>query len=288
MSAERSSVPSRVFANAQGTSRAIVTREPQPLPDLEDGRLAAFRSVVGRRRGPLAVVEGALPVTRACASGVEVESVVCTTSHVDALRACVPEDTRWWCAPKQTLAQLLGYPFHRGVVATVRVPTPSGLTDAVVEQLGGKPAPLVAAAIGLTDPANVGALVRAACAFGVDHLLLDARAADPFSRKAIRASAGHVFSVQATTSSHIERDVATLAYALQAQIVALTPGGDTVLSSLTADRPRVVLFGSEGPGLDEDWINRADVCARIPMSGGIDSLNVAAASAVTFYALTSS
>ncbi len=260
-------------------------RDPQPLSRTDDPRLEAFVDVVGRGRGALAVVEGAIPTERACASGMRVEAILCTPSHVDRLRPHVPEQTAWWCAPKATLSALLGFSFHRGVLAAVHVPTPSTVPDAVVARLSAAANPVVAVAVGFTDPANVGALVRAARALGVAHVLASADAADPFSRKAIRASAGHVFSIGLTVCPDILEQTMRLRDALGAELLALTPGGDVSLRAVASRGPRIVAFGTEGPGLCEPWLAAADARVRIPLAPEVDSLNVASAAAVVFYAL---
>lgn len=264
-------------------SATVSAREPQPLPALDDPRLAPFAQVVGRGRDGLAVVEGAIPVQRACASSCRVRAVLCTPSHAPGLREHVPEDAQWWCASKQTLSALLGFSFHRGVLAAVEVPAPGSVP---LETLQGVASPLIAVAAGFTDPANVGALVRAARAFGVHHVLVDGRAADPYARKAIRASAGHVFSTPLTVCADLLAQTCALRDALGAQLFALTPSGDRSLRDCAAEGPRIVAFGSEGPGLGEDWMNAADARVRIPLASDVDSLNVASAAAVTFYGLS--
>lgn len=260
----------------------MAPREPEPLTELTDPRLSPFAKVVGRPRGGLAVVEGAIPVERACASGMPVDTVVCTPSQVDRLRAHVPESARWWSASKDVLSSLLGFSFHRGVLASVQVPGPSVLDSAALRE---REAPVVAVAVGFTDPANVGALIRAARALRVDHVLLDASAADPFARKAIRASAGHVFSVPLTVCDGLLGQTLALREALDADLLALTPGGDTSIRSVQGRRARIVAFGSEGPGLPDAWLEASTARVRIPLAQEVDSLNVASAAAVTFYAL---
>jgi len=260
----------------------MAPREPEPLTDLNDPRLAPFAAVVGRARDGLAVVEGAIPAMRACGSGLPVDTVLCTPSHVDRLRAHVPESAHWWCAHKDVLSSLLGFSFHRGVLASVQVPGP-GSIDSVALQ--AREAPLVAVAVGFTDPANVGALLRAARALGVDHVLLDAAAADPFARKAIRASAGHVLSVPLTLCEELLPQTLALREELGADLLALTPTGETSLRTIQGRRSRIVAFGSEGPGLPDAWLEASDARVRIPLAHDVDSLNVASAAAVTFYAL---
>ncbi len=260
----------------------MAPREPEPLAALTDPQLGVFSGVVGRGRGGLAVVEGAIPTLRACASGMRVDTVLCTRSHVDRLRGHVPASASWWCASKALLSSLLGYSFHRGVVASVEVPGPAIFDGS---ELREREAPLVAVAVGFTDPANVGALIRAARALGVDHVLLDASAADPFARKAIRASAGHVFSVSLTICEGLLAQTLALREALDAELLALTPAGERSLRAVRGRRARIVAFGSEGPGLPDAWLQASTARVRIPLAHAVDSLNVASAAAVTFYAL---
>lgn len=260
----------------------MAPRDPEPLTELTDPGLSPFAAVIGRARGGLAVVEGAIPVERACASGMRVDTILCTPSQVERLRAHVPESARWWCANKDVLSSLLGFSFHRGVLCSVQVPGPGVLDSASLRALE---APMVAVAVGFTDPSNVGALLRAARALRVDHVLLDASAADPFARKAIRASAGHVFSVPLTLCDGLLAQTLRLREELDAELLALTPGGDTSLRRVQGRRARIVAFGSEGPGLPDAWLDAANSRVRIPLAQDVDSLNVASAAAVTFFAL---
>lgn len=228
------------------------------------------------------MVEGAIGTQRACASGMPVEAVICTPSHVARLRPHVPGTAVWWVAPKDVLSSMLGFSFHRGVLASVRVPDPFPVPPKLLAETD---APLVAVAVGFTDPSNVGALVRAARALRVDHVLIDAEAADPFARKAIRASAGHVFSIGMTRCHGLLEQTLQLRARLGADLLALTPSGDVSLHEVTGPRPRIVAFGSEGPGLPAQWLRAADARVRIDLAVDVDSLNVASAAAVTFYAL---
>ncbi len=263
----------------------MATREPQPLTNLDDPRLDAFRDVVGRTREGLAVVEGAIPTERACACGMPVEAIVCTPSHVERLRSHIGEKTPWWVAPKTVLSSLLGFSFHRGVLAAVRVPSPSPLDADIIGHLARRSDPVVAVAVGVTDPANVGALVRAARALGVVHVLASADGADPFARKAVRASAGHVFSVGLSVCTDVLAETLRLRKVLGASLLVMSPAGDVSLRAAQTRGPRIVAFGSEGPGLPPTWMDAADARVRIPLAPEVDSLNVASAAAVAFYAL---
>ncbi|MEM6296902.1 MAG: RNA methyltransferase [Myxococcota bacterium] len=255
------------------------------MPSLDEPLLDPLRAVVGKRRGSVAVVEGALPVQRACASQHAVELVLSTPSQAEALAGTVPDGVTWWTAPKEALAALLGFAFHRGVLATVRVPAPARPSVAQVQAVAEQAHPLVVVAAGLTDPANVGALVRASAAFGAHLVLTDARAADTWSRKAVRASAGHVFTQPLVVCPDVQHSALELRERLDVPLLALSPQGEHALADVALPRGAIVAFGSEGPGLDATWMSAADMRVRIPMAAEVDSLNVAASAAVTLFAV---
>jgi tRNA G18 (ribose-2'-O)-methylase SpoU len=142
----------------------------------------------------------------------------------------------------------------------------------------------------LVDHTNVGAVFRSAAGLGVDAVLVTPRCADPLYRRSVKVSMGAVFSVPwsrleswPTDLSDVRRDGLT--------VLALTPAPD---ATPLADLPPSVtarcalLIGAEGPGLTQAALDAADHRVRIPMSGGVDSLNAAAAAAVAFYALAQS
>jgi tRNA G18 (ribose-2'-O)-methylase SpoU len=139
---------------------------------------------------------------------------------------------------------------------------------------------------GLVDHTNVGAALRACAAFGMDGVLITPTCADPLYRRSVRVSMGTVFQVPWTRVDPWpvgvdllrERGFVTAA-------LALTPGSIT-LDELAGDLPErlALVLGSEGHGLPAATLAAADLVVRIPMSGGVDSLNVAAAAAVAFWA----
>ncbi len=178
------------------------------------------------------------------------------------------------------LEALTGFHLHRGAIAAMhRPPLP-----AMSRVLDG--ARRVAVLEDVVDHTNVGAAFRSAAALGVDAVLVTPRCADPFYRRSIRVSMGTVFQVPWT---RIDPWPAGLA-ALQEKgfvVAALTLGADAVsLDDLAVDPPErlALVLGTEGDGLSERAADAADLRVRIPMAGGVDSLNVAAAAAVAFYA----
>jgi tRNA G18 (ribose-2'-O)-methylase SpoU len=145
-------------------------------------------------------------------------------------------------------------------------------------------AALVLLLVDLVDHTNVGAVFRNAAALGADAVLVTPGCADPLYRRAVKVSMGAVLALPwARTGPDPLGDLAAID---GLTTVGLTPAADAVdLADVALTGPRALLLGTEGDGLPEALQGRCDVRARIPMAGGIDSLNVAAASAIALHAL---
>jgi tRNA G18 (ribose-2'-O)-methylase SpoU len=138
----------------------------------------------------------------------------------------------------------------------------------------------------VVDHTNVGAIFRSAAGLGVDAVLVSPRCADPLYRRSVRVSMGTVFQVPWTRCATWPGGLADL-QADGFTVAALALADDAVtLDHLAADPPErlALVLGTEGDGLSRGAVAAADVVVRIPMAGGVDSLNVAAASAVAFWA----
>ena len=195
-------------------------------------------------------------------------------------------DVPVYMAEREVLTELTGYPLTRGVLCAMRRRALPG-----VEALCAA-AHRVAVLEGIVDSTNIGAIFRSAAALGVDAVLVTPTCGDPLYRRAVRVSMGTVFQVPwtrigAQPSDWPEQGLSRLrALGFQTAAMALRddslPLGDPRLNAI--DRLAIVL-GTEGDGLAGDTIARCDYTVRIPMAHGVDSLNVAAASAVAFWEL---
>ncbi len=178
------------------------------------------------------------------------------------------------------LQQLTGFHLHRGALAAMnRPPLP-----AVDNLLAG--ARRVAVLEDIVDHTNTGAIFRCAAGLGVDAVLVTPRCADPLYRRSVRVSMGTVFQVPWTRLDQWP-DGLDLLRDKGFTVAAMALTDDAVsLDDFAADLPDrfALLLGTEGGGLTPAAVDRADVVVRIPMAGGVDSLNVAAASAVVFWA----
>lgn len=179
---------------------------------------------------------------------------------------------------RDLLARLTGYTLTRGVLCAMRRPVPPAVDDVCRE------ARRVVVIHGVVDATNIGAIFRSAAALGIDAVLLTTDSCDPLNRRAVRVSMGSVFLVPWTW---VEQPLACLhGLGFRTAAMALTDRSIPLDAPILKEEYRLALvMGTEGDGLPRETIAGADYVVRIPMAHGVDSLNVAAASAVAFWEL---
>lgn len=179
---------------------------------------------------------------------------------------------------RDLLARLTGYTLTRGVLCAMRRPVSPAVDDVCRE------ARRVVVIHGVVDATNIGAIFRSAAALGIDAVLLTTDSCDPLNRRAVRVSMGSVFLVPWTW---VEQPLACLhGLGFRTAAMALTDRSIPLDAPVLKEEPRLALvMGTEGDGLPRETIAGADYVVRIPMAHGVDSLNVAAASAVAFWEL---
>ena len=248
------------------------------LADYRDLRDVELRKHLEAEHG-IFLAEGEKVVRRAVEAGFAVRSLLMARRWLDGLGdVLAATDAPCYVVDEALAEQVTGFHVHRGALAALhRRPLP-----AVPEVLEG--ARTVVVLEDVVDHTNVGAIFRSAAALGVDAVLLSPRCADPLYRRSVKVAMGAVFSLPYARIDHWYDAVAALS-AAGFTTVALTPAPDAVdVADAVAGRDRVaLLMGTEGHGLSPRWMESADVRAVIPMAAGIDSLNVAAATAVTCY-----
>lgn len=258
-----------------------VTRADDPrLDDFRDLTVADRRPDRPGGRG-LVVAEGVVVVRRLLQSPYPPRALFGVRSRVEELAADLADRTvPCYVASAELMAQVVGFHLNRGVLATAdRPPAPSAA--AVLAR-----ARAVAVLEGVNDHENLGALFRNAAALGIDGVLLGPRCSDPLYRRSVRVSMGNVLRVPSAPLARWPSGLDELR-AAGFRVVALTPNPDAVpLPRAGLDGERVaLLLGAEGEGLSDAALAAADVAARIPMTAGVDSLNIATAAAVAFYIL---
>lgn len=256
------------------------------ITDPADPRLADYRELrdVELRKHleaehGLFLAEGEKVVRRAVESGFAPRSFLMAPRWLDGLADVLgTTDAPCYVLSEQLAEEVTGFHVHRGALASLqRNPLPS--VDSV---LAGARSVLVLE--DLVDHTNVGAVLRSGAAFGFDAVLLAPRCADPLYRRAIKVSMGAVFTLPWTRLVEWREALPALSER-GFTTVALTLAPDsTPIEDAVAGLDKVALvLGSEGHGLSSHWERSADRRAIIPMQEGIDSLNVAAASAVACY-----
>lgn len=214
-------------------------------------------------------------------AGYEPISLLCERKHIegdaaDIIRRCgnIPIYT----GERKLLATLTGYTLTRGVLCAMRRPSPRSVSEIC------KNARRVVVIDGVVDTTNIGAIFRSAAALGMDAVLVTPNSCDPLNRRAIRVSMGSIFLIPWTwidTSLDKLRELGfrTVAMALCEHSIPIDD------PALMAEPKLAIVMGTEGDGLPHKTVNSCDYIVRIPMSYGVDSLNVAAAAAIAFWQL---
>ena len=248
------------------------------LADYRDLRDVELRKHIEAEHG-LFLAEGEKVVRRAVEGGFPVRSFLMAPRWLEGLADVLDRsEAPCYVVSEELAEEVTGFHVHRGALASLeRQALPS-----VPEVLAG--ARTVVVLEDVVDHTKVGAIFRSAAALGVDAVLLSPRCADPLYRRSIKVAMGAVFSVPYARMQSWYDGPADLA-AAGFTTVALTPAADAVdIEDAVRGLDRVaLLMGSEGPGLSRRWMETAERRAVIPMAAGIDSLNVAAATAVACY-----
>lgn len=255
-------------------------------PELDIYARLSENQLVNRRdpQNAMFIAESPTVIGRALDAGCVPVSFLMEKKHIEGkgreiLSRC--GDIPVYAAEFDVLTQLTGFHLTRGMLCAMRrpkLPTPEDIC---------RGARRVAVLENVMNPTNIGAIFRSAAALGIDAVLLTEEGSDPLYRRAVRVSMGTVFQVPWTYLDSAvpwqdtlhELGFKTAAMALRDDCVCIN---DEKLNS----EPRLaIVLGTEGDGLKADTILDCDYTVRIPMSHGVDSLNVAAASAVAFYQL---
>lgn len=214
-------------------------------------------------------------------AGYEPTALLCEEKHITGDAASVIErcgDIPVYTGSREMLATLTGYALTRGVLCAMRRPKPLPVEEVC------KQANRIVVIDGVVDTTNIGAIFRSAAALGIDAVLLTPSSCDPLNRRAVRVSMGSVFLMPWTWLEGSIGQLRQLGFRTVA--MALTEKSVSIDDSALMNEPRLaIIMGTEGDGLAQAVIDDADYVARIPMSHGVDSLNVAAASAVAFWQL---
>lgn len=263
------------------------------VQNLDDPRLEVYtkltqhqlRNALDPKRG-IMIVESEIAIRVALAHKLEPLSLLLDEKKLAAMNdvlATLDPEVPIFVMPHALTSELVGYKVTRGRFAAMKRPVQAELTEVLQH------ARRVAVLEGIVDATNVGALFRSAAALNVDAVVLSPDCADPFSRRSIRVSMGNVFLIPHARfeGSWPTEGIAQL-HDAGFTCVALALSDDACSlddPSLKKHERLALFFGTEGDGLTHSVIEGCDVVVRIPMAHAVDSLNVAAASAVAFWEL---
>ena len=225
------------------------------------------------------VVEGRWGVEALLASELEIRSILFVGDQHRDLEATIPSSLPTARRPKEEVEEISGFKFHRGVLASAKRPHPRSAASRVSTGCW-----VICPEI--ADESNLGAIVRNVAALGAQGVIVDAsRGADVYGRKSIRASAGALFRVPVIESQDLRADVVAIRKDGCRIIGASLSCSASLLHQVPCSKTFALLLGNEGNGLGEEWLELCDYQVKIPMSTGMDSLNVASSSAILLYEL---
>ena len=260
----------------------------QELQSLNDSGAQVFASLteaqLRNRLDPaqgIFIAESPKVIRVALNAGLTPLSLLCERKHLasdaaDLIARC--GDIPIYTGSRELLANLTGYTLTRGVLCAMRRPQPRSVEDVC------RGARRVVVIDSVVDTTNIGAIFRSAAALGIDAVLLTPTSCDPLNRRAVRVSMGSIFLLPWT---YVDSDLQELrAQGFRTAAMALTDRSIPLDAPILRSEERLaIIMGTEGDGLSAQAIQSADYVVRIPMYHGVDSLNVAAASAVAFWEL---
>lgn len=269
------------------------------ITDISDERIDMFaRLTEAQLRNRLHAEQGVFiaespkVIRVALDAGYEPLALLCERRHIDGDAADIIARLNGcpvYTGERDLLATLTGYTLTRGVLCAMRRPVPKSVEEVC------RGASRIAVVDSVVDSTNIGAIFRSAAALGIDAVLVTQTSCDPLNRRAVRVSMGSVFLVPWTwtntlyddtqgTEHHYINKLHTMGFKTAA--MALVNRSINLNDScLKSEQRLAIILGNEGDGLPASTIERADYVVRIPMRHGVDSLNVAAASAVAFWEL---
>lgn len=241
---------------------------------------AQLRSRIEPDKG-IFIAESPKVIRVALDAGYEPLSFLCEDKHITGDAAGLIErcgDIPVYTGDRGLLARLTGYTLTRGVLCALRRPALRSMEEVC------RDARRIVVIDGVVDTTNIGAIFRSAAALGIEAVLLTRNSCDPLNRRAVRVSMGSVFLLPWTWMDGSLSDLNKLGFRTAA--MALTDRSVSIDDPVLTAEPRLaIVMGTEGDGLPYETIAEADYVVRIPMSHGVDSLNVAAAAAVAFWQL---
>lgn len=255
------------------------------IDDFDDPRLVPFkgmRTCNWTAGSGWFIAEGAKLVERLMRSSYSVHSLLISDKYLDQWQSRVPAEISAIVVPEARIPELLGFNFHRGVIACGLRRPPLELRASLAVPLQ-RDATLVALQ-GVQDPENLGGILRSCAALGIEHVLVGPWCADPLSRRVLRVSMGTVLKLSLYASRDVVNDLVWLKEQHGVESIATTLAEDSVcLEQTSRHGPVCILMGNEAHGLPRELQQAADRRVKIDMRLGTDSLNVSVAAGIVMH-----
>lgn len=262
------------------------------IDDPDDPRIHVFQGLRDhvlrqRREQPggdvdgVFVAEGDIVVERALRAGYQLISLLIDGKRTKPMPAVVPESIPLYACTPNVLQKITGYHLHRGVIACFARRALMTPDDAL------QGATTIAVAEGISNPTNLGVILRCAAGLSIDAYLLDKSCCDPLYRRCGRVSMGEAYTLPYARLDPFPQGLQPV-IENGFKLVGLTPNSSAVALGdlkVAPDDKLALLLGAEGPGLTQETLDACDYKVRIPMAGVVDSINVGSAAAVAFYAI---
>lgn len=249
-----------------------------------DPRLDPYRNLKrgASRANETLVAEGEKLVLRLLESSCRVESVLCTAAALDRLRPRLLADVPVYVTSTPVISALIGFQFHRGVLAC-GVRPPEIHLESLLEARGSGGRALVVLCPEIRDPANLGTILRTAAAFGATGAIVGRAGTDPYSRRVLRTSMGTVLFLPIVQTDDWEGALAALERARFETIAAVLDSNAGGLADAPRPHRVALLLGNEDAGLPETVVRRCHRRVTMPMADSVDSLNVAVAAGILLH-----
>jgi tRNA G18 (ribose-2'-O)-methylase SpoU len=259
----------------------------QRIHSILDPRVAAFRNMKDRtlRGENIFVTEGLLLTERLLKSRFRTDSLLVSERLAWQVQPLLPPEVPMYVAPEYLIHELVGFPFHRGVLAAG-----NRGEDLTLDQMLSAAEPRAELSLiicpQITQAENLGLVFRTAAAFGIDGVLMGQQCCDPFSRRCLRLSMGGVLRVPFVKAGDLAAELQRLKQRWEFEHVAAVLDRQADRLAGTAWKPRTALvFGNEFEGLAPQWLAACDRRLTIPMQPGTDSLNLGVAAGIFMYEL---
>jgi tRNA G18 (ribose-2'-O)-methylase SpoU len=255
------------------------------VESLDDPRIAPYRNLRDRtlRGESIFLSEGILLTERLLASRFEVESVFCSEEYADRLGRLAKGKAPVYVASSEMMRLVVGFDFHRGVLAVGRRQEDTAPED-LLGQLPEDRAIRLVVCVDVTQPENLGLVMRSAAGLGVDGVILSERCCDPLSRRILRLSMGCVFRVPYARAKNLAAELPMLGNDFGVQWIATTLDATAApLPDFRWPRRAGLLVGHEFEGIAETFLRLCDFRVTIPMRPDVDSLNLGVAAGIFIY-----